>query len=77
MQEQTGLTHCLSRKAIFFPQGKDDPDLVLIRVEIERAEYWDGPGTIAGKIFSLAAAAITGNPGVMTDNAKVEPVSAF
>lgn len=63
--------------SIFFPQGKDDPDLVLIRVEIERAEYWDGPGTIVGKMLYLAAAALTGNPGVMTDNAKVEPVSTF
>lgn len=59
--------------SIFFPQGKDDPDLVLIRVEIERAEYWDGPGTLVGKMLYLAAAAITGNPGVMTDNAKLAP----
>jgi general stress protein 26 len=63
--------------SIFFPQGKDDQDLLLIRVEIERAEYWDGPSTIVGKMLYLAAAAITGNPGVMTDNAKVEPVSTF
>ena len=63
--------------SIFFPQGKEDPDLVLIRVEIERAEYWDGPGTLVGKMLYLAAAALTGNPGVMTDNAKVEPVSTF
>jgi general stress protein 26 len=63
--------------SIFFPQGKEDPDLVLIRVEIERAEYWDGPGTLVGKMLYLAAAAITGNPGVMTENAKIEPVSTF
>ena len=63
--------------SIFFPQGKDGPNLVLIRIEIERAEYWYGPGTLVGKMLYLAAAAITGNPGVMTDNAKVEPVSAF
>ena len=59
--------------SIFFPQGKDDPNLSLIRVEIERAEYWNGPGTIVGKMFYLAAAAITDNPGVMTDNAIIEP----
>ncbi len=59
--------------SIFFPQGKDDPDLVLIRVEIERAEYWDGPGTLVGKMLYLAAAAITGNPGVMTENGKMGP----
>ncbi len=59
--------------SIFFPQGKDDPNLILIRAEIERAEYWNGPGTIVGKMLYLAAAAITGNPGVMTDNAIIEP----
>ena len=59
-----------------FPQGKDDPNLVLIRVGIERAEYWDGPGTLVGKMLYLAAAAITGNPGVMPENVKIEPASA-
>ncbi len=62
--------------SIFFPQGKDDPNLTLIRVEIERAEYWDGPGSIVGKLLYLAAAAITGNPGVMTQNVIVENSSA-
>jgi general stress protein 26 len=59
--------------SIFFPQGKDDPNLTLLRVEIERAEYWNGPGTIVGKMLYFAAAAITGNPGVMNDNAVIEP----
>lgn len=59
--------------SIFFPHGKDDPNLTLVRVEIERAEYWNGPGTIVGKMLYLAAAAITGNPGVMNDNAVIEP----
>ncbi len=63
--------------SIFFPQGKDDPNLALIRVEIERAEYWNGPGTIVGKMFYLAAAAITGNPGVLTDNAIIQPRLTF
>lgn len=59
--------------SIFFPQGKDDPNLVLVRVEIERAELWDGPGTFVGKMLYLAAAAITGNPGVMNDNVVIAP----
>jgi general stress protein 26 len=25
----------------WFPQGLDDPDLVLMRVDVEEAEYWD------------------------------------
>jgi general stress protein 26 len=27
----------------WFPGGPDDPSLVLIRVRVERAEYWDAP----------------------------------
>ena len=29
---------------VYFPNGKDDPDVTLIRVKVETAEYWDGPG---------------------------------
>ena len=27
----------------WFPNGLDDPDLALLRVRVERAEYWDSP----------------------------------
>ena len=27
----------------WFPGGPDDPDLAMIRVRVERAEYWDAP----------------------------------
>ena len=63
--------------SVFFPQGKDDPNLVLVRVEIERAEYWDGPATFVGKLLYLAAAAITGDPGVMSENEIIVPRAAF
>lgn len=63
--------------SVFFPQGKDDPNLVLVRVEIERAEYWDGPATFVGKLLYLAAAAITGDPGVMSENETIVPRTAF
>jgi general stress protein 26 len=32
---------------VWFPKGKDDPSLAIIKVEPERAEYWD-QGGIAG-----------------------------
>lgn len=63
--------------SVFFPQGKDDPNLVLVRVEIERAEYWDGPATFVGKLLYLAAAAITGDPGVMSENEIIVPRAAL
>lgn len=57
---------------IFFPEGKDDPNLCLIRVSAQGGEYWDGPGTVVGKLAYLATAAVTGNPGAMSENATVD-----
>lgn len=42
----------------WFPQGLDDPNLVLLRVDVEQAEYWD-PGAsrmqaLAGFVKALA-----------------------
>ena len=35
----------------WFPKGVDDPDLALIKVDVEQAEYWDSP---SGKMVQLA-----------------------
>jgi general stress protein 26 len=29
----------------WFPDGLDDPDLALLRVHVEAAEYWDSPSS--------------------------------
>jgi general stress protein 26 len=38
----------------WFPKGVEDPDLVLLRVDVERGEYWDSPGMLGsvGKILA-------------------------
>lgn len=58
--------------SIFFKEGKDDPNLCLIRVEAESAEYWDGPGSAIGKGLYFVSAALTKNPGVMSENERVD-----
>lgn len=55
----------------YFEDGKDDPNVCLIRVEAESAEYWDGPGTAAGRLLHMAAAAVTKDPGTLADNGRV------
>jgi general stress protein 26 len=37
--------------SVWFEKGVDDPNLALLRVNIEKAEYWDSPG---GKMVLLA-----------------------
>lgn len=57
---------------IFFPGGKEDPNLVLIRVSAESAEFWDGPGSIFGKALYLLVAGVTGEPTSLSEQATVD-----
>lgn len=43
----------------FFEQGKTDPDIQLLRVDCNGAQYWKGSGKIA-TLFKLAKASVTG-----------------
>lgn len=57
---------------LFFPGGKDDPNLRLIHVSAESAEYWDGPGGLFGKALYLVMTAVTDDPGSLSDNRLVD-----
>ena len=56
---------------VFYPKGVDDPDLCLLRVQAESAEYWDGPGGLVGQALYLVMTAATRDPGVLSDNERV------
>lgn len=48
---------------VWFPNGKDDPKLTLIRVTVHDAEYWDNAGTKGiSYAFQAAKALITKEP---------------
>lgn len=47
---------------------KDDPNLVLLEVEVRTVEYWDGPGSLLGKAASFVIARGTKNEKVMAEN---------
>lgn len=55
----------------WFPQGLDDPDLVLLRVNIDSAEYWDSPGNTVVQLLGLARAMVTGSPDAVGEHAKM------
>lgn len=44
----------------WFPKGKDDPDLALIRVDPHHAEYWDDSSSRMVTFLKIAAASVTG-----------------
>lgn len=45
----------------WFPQGLDDPNLTMLRVDVEQAEYWDGPSNKMVQLFEMVKAAVTGD----------------
>jgi general stress protein 26 len=48
--------------AAWFPNGVDDPHVVLVRVAARTAEYWDSNATSMVRMFEIAKAALTGTP---------------
>lgn len=46
----------------WFPGGITDPDLALVQVRIEHANYWDIDESKIVQLFQMAKAAITGKP---------------
>jgi len=44
----------------WFPGGVDDPDLQLLRVQVQHAEYWDVKESRMVQLFKMAKAVVTG-----------------
>ncbi len=49
---------------LWFIQGKDDPSIVLIRVTVKDAEFWDNAGTIGIRFAFKAAKALLTKQGM-------------
>lgn len=44
----------------WFPDGLEDPELVLIRVQVESADFWETPSSKAVQLAGFAKAILTG-----------------
>ncbi len=44
----------------WFPKGLDDPNLILVKVHVEKAEYWDAPSSTLVQLAGFAKAIVTG-----------------
>jgi len=51
----------------WFPKGKEDPSIMILKVEIEKAEYWDSPSSLLVKAYAYARAVVTGKPSKSDD----------
>lgn len=55
----------------WFPKGKDDPNICLIAVDPQSAEYWDQPSSKFVQAFGYVKAKVTGKPERLGDNKTV------
>ena len=55
----------------WFPKGLDDPDLGLLRVTVEQAEYWDAPSSTMAFAIGYVKAMVTGKRAKVGENEKV------
>ena len=56
----------------WFPKGKDDPEIALIRVHPIKGEYWDSPNSTFVHVYGYVKAALTGqSPTELTEQGKV------
>ena len=54
----------------YFPDGKDDPNLRLVKIKVDKAEYWDSKGLIPTVI--AFAQALAGKESELSENEKIE-----
>ncbi len=80
----TGVAHVVDdmakRKALWnkaaeawFKGGVDDPDLALVRVKIEHADYWDVKDSKLVQLYKMAEAAVTGKQPELGEHGHVRP----
>lgn len=63
--------HLWDRQRDAWLSGPDDPNLLAIRVELWRAEMWDGPANCAVADFQFAKARLFGIKANLGENDKV------
>lgn len=56
----------------WFPEGVETPDIALLKVSVERAEYWDGSQSIVAHAVSLVSSLFTGEQAELGENEKLE-----
>lgn len=57
---------------MWFPEGKDDPQVALLRVNLEKAEYWDSPSSTIGYVLNFVSSLVTGKEPDQGQNQKIE-----
>jgi general stress protein 26 len=57
---------------MWFPEGKDDPEIALLRVGLEKAEYWDSPSSTVGYVLNFVSSLVSGKEADYGANKKMQ-----
>ncbi|GAA4023323.1 pyridoxamine 5'-phosphate oxidase family protein [Hymenobacter glaciei] len=60
----------------WFPKGKEDPSISVLKVTIDKAEYWDSPSSLLSRAYGYVRAVVTGEASKDDDvnqHAQVQP----
>lgn len=55
----------------WFPDGPEQSDLALLKVRVEKAEYWDSPSSTVAQVFSFVSAIVSGKQVEIGENKKL------
>jgi general stress protein 26 len=57
---------------MWFPEGKDDPEIALLKIHLEKAEYWDSPSSTVGYALKFVSSLVTGKDAEYGENKKID-----
>lgn len=57
---------------MWFPKGKNDPEIALLKISLEKGEYWDSPSSSIGFALSFVSSLVTGKQPEFGENRKVD-----
>jgi general stress protein 26 len=57
---------------IWFPQGINTPDIALLKVSVERAEYWDNSQSLVAQVVEFVTSFVSGEEPDNGENQKIE-----
>jgi general stress protein 26 len=57
---------------IWFKQGPQDPDLVLLNIIIQHADYWESPSGVVTRLIGVATALVTGQTAALGSHGSLD-----
>lgn len=57
---------------MWFPEGKDDPEVALLKINLEKAEFWDSPSSTIGFALDFVSSLVTGKEPDSSENKKLD-----